>query len=591
MPTYESELRDTRNFQGNVVLRFGGLYYCIREPDSGLSIPLAQRRTVSSLVLNTTTIDPRRVNTTIASYSFTLLDKWGVLSAIVKDTAESVIGQEVEVWVGRTGVGMDFADYYKLPTTKISKVSKIENGYSFSSKEYTDRMNRPLYDKTLHLWGEIVAETATLFAKEDISEFPDAGFLRIGREIISYTSKDDGLKGFYGCARGEFSTTPAAHAEDDEIQIAETVTGNPIDILLEILTSGSGSGAYDLLEDGLAIDPSVIDITGIEALRDEVYPDVEFSFALYSIDNALQWIEKEILAPLNLRFTYSTDQLLTLSLLDKARFVEAINVIDHDSMVGTPQMSVDSTKIVNVLNIEWDYNEATGQYLKKQQFRDEDSITTYGDSQPLAFSFKGCSDDTFVEDFAAALLDRLSTPKPEVEVKTFISKSTLNVADKGRVETTRLPNERGQLRFAADLEILSRAINYATGEVKLKLVYSSFTAYRNAYVSPSDTINSVTSQSVVELAAGRGDLYQVGWKMRLWNNTLNEYESDAPNEITAIDGDEITFANSFDTTLTTHHRLRFADYDQVAESQKRYAFISPTGSDFSEEEKSYKVVS
>jgi hypothetical protein len=83
----------------------------------------------------------------------------------------------------------------------------------------------------------------------------------------------------------------------------------------------------------------------------------------------------------------------------------------------------------------------------------------------------------------------------------------------------------------------------------------------------------------------------VGWKMKLWNKTTLAYESDAVNTITDVTGDVITFENNFSTTLsTTDHKIRFAIYDDVVESQKRYCFISAGGANFTVDDKpTYKV--
>lgn len=592
MPTYTSEVKTSANFTGNVVVKFGGHYFSIRQPDSGLDIPKEQRRCVTSLVINPTTIDPKRVSTTIGQYSFTILDRHGILSSIIKDTGANVIGQTLELWIGRSGVSMAFSDYYKMPDTRISKVDKVPGGWSFSTKESTDRMNRPLFQTTARLSGDIVSGTTIISSSDDISDFPASGKFKIDGEIISYTSKDNGTKTFSGCARGEFGTTPAEHEASAEMKHVQTLSSvNPINILLQLLTSGSGTGSYDLLDDGLAIDVALIDVTAIEALRDNLFPTTTFSLALYGIDNALQYIEREILSPLNLRFTYGTNSKLTLKKLNSTEFVEIVDTINHDSIVGLPKMSIDETKIVNRITVNYDYDEDNGRFRTTRTYTDDDSITTYGKSiSPLTFSWKGVSDGDFVDAYAAELLERLATPKPEVEVKCFVSKSLLNVADPGRVETRTLPNSNGELNFASDMEIVNRAINYQTGEVRLKLVYTGYTGIRFGYIAPTASISAVVSQTRATLPAGRTDLFQVGWKMRLWDVSDNEYEADPVNTIAEIDGNDLVFENAWSTTLDTGHRFKFADFDQVAETQKRYAFVgNPAGADFSSLEKSYKI--
>lgn len=592
MPTYESELEELK-YSGNIVIRLAGEYYAIRNPDSGLTIPQSNRKLLRSLVLNPSQLDPKRVSTTISSYSFSLVDKNGVVSSVVKDTGASMIGQTLELWIGRSNVGMDFSSYKKLPDTKISKCNKVGPIWNFATKESVDRMNRPTYNESVRLDGDILSATTIIRAKDDISGFPSTGFFMLDDEVISYASKSDGTKTFSGCARGEFGSAPEDHEDNTTLQIAETITDNPLNIILKLLTSGSGSGSYDTLTDGLAIDPSLVDVDAIEELREELFADVSFALVLSNIENTLRFIEDELLEPCNLRFTYGSNATLTLVKLDKARFVEDLNTLDHDTIVGEPQLTVDDTKIVNRIEISYDYDYGTRKYSQKRVFTDDDSIATYGkSSSPLTFEWKGVSDDDFVTAFAESLLDRLSTPKPEVELRAFISKSTLNIGDKARVETATLPNERGELNFASDMETVYRAINHQTGEVKLKLVYTSYTQTRLGYISPSDQIAAVVSQKRITLGAGRTDLYKAGWKMRLFSLVGNELTADAVNEIEEIDGDDLIFVDNFSTTLTTNHLILFADYDQVAESQKRYAFANPNSEDdFSASEKSYKIVS
>ena len=78
--------------------------------------------------------------------------------------------------------------------------------------------------------------------------------------------------------------------------------------------------------------------------------------------------------------------------------------------------------------------------------------------------------------------------------------------------------------------------------------------------------------------------------MRLWNKNTLAYESDDVNYITDITGDTVTFQSNFVTTLTTHHVMRFANYDKCTDTQKRYAFPCTTGAtQFADQGKVYKI--
>jgi len=274
--------------------------------------------------------------------------------------------------------------------------------------------------------------------------------------------------------------------------------------------------------------------------------------------------------------------------------VEYTDVINHDTLTSFPNWTVADNNIVNNLQIDWHYDEDTGKYLQRSTYTNATSIANFGESNALKLQFKGVRSDlegsAFIDSFANALLDRLANPNPEITVKTHIDKSLLNIADKTVLETTLLPNSNGQLNFADELEVIERAINYQTGDVSLKLAFTTFTGIRSCYIAPSDTIGTVNAQNSVTLGAGRGDMWQVGFKVRLWDNVANGYTSDTVNTISGITGDTITFENNFSTTLTTSHRLKFPDYDDATDAQKRYCFTGDNLLDFSDDGKRYKIL-
>jgi hypothetical protein len=498
------------------------------------------------------------------------------------------------------GVDMPFSNYYKLPITKISKWDYSDGSYSFSATEESERMSRAIYDFKSALSVDILDATTTFSMRDSIADFPSSGFLKLDDEFVSYASKDLVLNRFEGVIRGELGSTPADHDANTDCVLVETVSGNPLDILLKILISGGGGGSYDVLQDGLGIDETLIDIAEIEELRDSLFVDQEIELSLYEIDSALRYIETELLMPFNLRFTYSISSKLTLAILDKAIFVEENDIINHDTITKAPKTTVDGSKVVNVIDIEWDYDEGTNRFNKRGPegggyYEDADSITQHGRQNALTFQFKGIKSDldgqALVDDFAQRLLARLSQPTPEIEINTQVDKSLQTIGDKAYLVSNLIPTAQGDFNFASDLEIVSRSFNWSSGDVKFKLAYTSFTEIRSCFIAPSDLILTKTSQKILGLAAGRGDLYRVGWKMRLWDHDNQVFLSDPVNTIESIDGDTITFENNWTTPITVpgDYRLRFADYDDVADSQKRYCFVGINASNFDDGKQSYKV--
>lgn len=635
MSAYIEDVKTRKVFTGNVVIaitpRIEGAttsYFSIREPDSGLNIQTPHNKSVVALNLNPTQIDLRKVTTTISTFSFRILDKDGIITSLVGGDAADLIRAEVRIYLGRNGVGdsaMDFADYFELPVTYITKCEHPDNSYTFSSSEQTERMDKPIYDFKSALGVDILVGTTEWTMRDDINDFPDSGFLKVENEFVSYAAKDLVNNRFTGVIRGELNSVPANHDANSDVFLVETVTDNPINIILKILISGGGGGTYDTLQSGLGIDESLIDIDEIEALRDELYSGVQYTLSFYDIDSALKTIENELLMPNNLRFTNSVNSKVTLAVLDKARFVEETDVIDENTMTKFPKWTIDGAKVTNVIEVRWDFSEGANVWQGREVFRDEASILLYGEQRPLKFDFKGLKASldglALVTDFGQRLLARLSTPTPEIQITTQLDKSLQTIGDKAYLKSSKIPAPDGSLNFASDLEIISRAINQTSGDVTFKLAFTSFTTIRSGYIAPSDLILSNISQKKVNVTEGRTAQYLVGWYMRLWDEINQVYMPDPPNKIVGFevgqsylldedgnrltdeDGnpliseeastqDTIVFEDDWVTPITgpNNYRLRFADYDDVAESQKRYAFISEeTGLDFGDGKPSYKV--
>lgn len=593
--TYLAEVVSNKKFTGNVIIKIDGQYYGIRQPDSGLSISEPFARCVLSLILNPTQIDIRRVTTTVASYSFRLVDRQNVITNLIAGDAAAFIGREVEIWLGRSGVDMDFADYYKLPITRVKKVDHSDNSYNFSSTEETDRMGKEIYSFKSALAVDILTGTTTFTMRDSIADFPSTGFLKLDNEFVSYAGKDLVLNQFTGVIRGELNSTVANHSSNTDCVLVETLTDNPLNIILKILISGGGGGTYDVLQDGLGIDESLVDLTEIETLRDNLFSTRQFTLSLYNIESALKFMEEQLLMPNNLRFTYSKNSKLTLAVLDKAVFVEDTELINEGSINAYPKWSVDGNRVVNALEIQWGFNEGTNMYEHRDVVEDALSIAAYGRQTPLKYNFKGVQElldgEDIISDFAERLLARLSTPTPEVQVNTHVDKSLQNIGDKTRVESSQIPAATGSLNFASELEIVSRSINYQTGDVQFKLAFTSFTQIRSCYIAPSDKFLTAPTAKQATVAAGRGDSWIAGWAVRLWDIAAEDYTGDPVNYIESISGDTINFLNAWVTSLSpaTNFRLKFADYDDCVDTQKRYCFMSDGGANFDDGKPTYRI--
>lgn len=593
--TYIDSLGD-KNILPNVVILFKGEYWSIRQPDSGLVVDADKVGVLTSFTVNPTTVDPYRASTTINNYSFKLLDKAFVVSALFNGESAFFQGEPIDIWIGRcqkspTDEPMPFANYYKMPRTFVNKCTKQDSAYTFQAVEARDRIANGAFNKETKLAVDIL-DITTVISVQDASVLPTSGTIKIENEFISYT----GVIGndLQNCVRGEESTVAVAHDAGQTVSLYSIVQANPIDILLRLLISSGGGGPYDVLPDGAGIDQTLVDDTQMQAVKSEFFSTYTFRLAIGEITDFKKFIEDELLFPLGIRLRANNNGKIGLALLDRNIFEIDTPAINHDNLLKNPDFTVDDTKIVNKVRIEWDYDAGTQQFKQVTESSDAPSIAQFGEKATFKMAFKGIkaslSGAAIVNDIAFLFLSRFAFPRPQISASTQMSASYLLVGDKTDLFTTTIPNEDGQLNYASTLEVLSSAINFATGDCKFQLSYTSFSGVRSCYIAPSDTINTVTNQKTVVIGAGRGANYRKGWKLRLYDNNSRDHASTQVNEIFSVVGDTITFVDDWSTTLVaSQHRIMFADYDQVTDQQKKFCFISDDGNNFADGLKSYQV--
>lgn len=591
MTTYLESLPE-KKFVPNIVVRLLGEYFSIRQPDRGLVVDDDKNGLVATVTVNPTAIDPFRATTTISNYSLRLLDKFEAITVLFDANPQYFQGELVEIWLGRVGVGMDFADYLQLPDTFVAKVSKQDASYTFTTREQRDRLSTGAFNTQGKLGVSIFAAT-TVITLQSTASFPTFGLMKVDDEIISWT----GISGnnLTGCIRGEEGSVPADHDLGAIAYLVEAVEENPVTLLLQLLISSGGGGPYDVLSDGASIDQAMIDIAQIEGIRDTFFSSRTFRFLIYGLDSLKQFIEDEVLFPLGIRLRANSNGLIGLALLDRTEFVIDVPILDHDEITKAPDYDIDDTKINNQLRIQWDYDDATGLYKRVSEFSDSDSIAEFGEKDWFEMNFKGIREDLdgedVVNDIQLLFFGRFSFPKPNIQANTHISSSYLQLGDHPDLLTTRLPNSDGELNFGDSLEVISRALNLATGDVRFQLAFTSFTGVRQCYIAPSDIVQSFSDQKTVTFGAGRGDLYRAGWFMRLYDESIPEYASLQINEIASVVGDVVTFVNNWTTPLIAlTHRIKFADYDDVTAQQKRFCFMSSVGGgDFPDGGHTYRI--
>ncbi len=591
MTSYNDSLLD-KKFRPNIVVLIKGEYFSVHQPDSGLVVDSDKVGMVKSLVINPTTVDPSRPSTTISTISFSLLDKGGVVTNLFLGETNYLQNKEIRVYLGRLGVDMAFADYFLLPVCYVSRCGKSDGSWNFSTQEKKDRINKAVFSQSTKLGATILSNT-TEITVQDVTVLTESGLVKIENEFISYTARDLVNGRITGCLRGERDTIPATHALGKDVYQADEILANPIEILISLLVSDGGGGAYDTLIDGASIDENLIDIEQMEEVRDQLVSGVIFDLALSNISSLQSFIETEILYPLGLRLRTNKNAKIGLAVLNRTFLDVDIPELDHTSITKNPSFDVSDSKVVNKVKVFWDWSDAVNDYLKVYEQQDADSILEFGE-QLLEISMKGPVESldglTIVEDVADQFIKRFSVPRPEISFSTQMATSLALIGDKIDFESALVVDvDTGLLGLEKDLEMVSRAVNHQTGDVTVKLAFTWYSGMRQCFISPTDSILSITSQSIIEIAVGRGSLYRKDWVVKLWDNVAKAFASAETNTILSVDGDEITFSAPWVTVLTTDMRMVFADYTQVVEQQKKYCFISNDGNNFSDGGKAYVI--
>jgi hypothetical protein len=596
--SYINELESRLNFRTNTVCVIDGAIYGKYNVDSGLNIP-EERRLISVVSVNPTKIDLQKGITTINSATIDLIDKDQLFSIFLGSDESSRIDKVVDLYVGRNtapfGQGnFDWADYIKIGSYNIKDISKSGAIYRIKAVTSTTRIQKPIFNIQGNLEASInISDTSIQVINTDGDQFPSAGIIKIKDEFISYTGKAYATvfnrTTFTGCTRGLLQSVSIAHDAGEEVFEVFQAQENPVDIVLKILISGGGGGVYDVYRDGLGISPSLIDVSAIEAIRDSFFVGETHTHYFSNVPDTLKFLQTRLFVPNNLRIIEGADGKISLAVLDQTEVGADLPEIDKRDALPRPNWKISANEIRNKIIVKWDYSEGLKTFRKTSYFQDSDSITSFGVQSGGNLELYGVTTTGIVTDRAERFLQRFSTPKSQIDIRSFMRKSTLNVGDKIRFSSDELPQQGAALGLNAEVEILNKSIDFSTGIVKFGLIFTSYTNLRRGLIAPASKINSIVSQNEVTFISGQAEHYKEGFKVRLWDSVANEFETDPVNTIVGINGSTIIFENDWDTTLTTSHIIRFADYDNVSVEQLLYGFINLFNNDFPDNTGPYKI--
>lgn len=592
--TYQSELETKLNFYTNIVIDIDGTKFSKNQVDSGLVIDTDKVGMVDTISINPTQVDLKSSLSTIDSATIRIIDRGNTFSVAlyIGNDEGALIGKNVKIYVGRNTGSFDWSDYLLINEYRIKSISKDKNFYTISAKSQIDKaINRSFLFKG-NLDNDIIGYPTSITIESDVDVSSDINHVFVESELIQFTSKtySAGVLTLTGLTRGVLGSDIEDHEQGSECNFVFKIEENPIDILLKMLISTAGDGSsYDVYPDGAGIAEDLIDITSFTAIKNNYFPTSTFQIYIYDIDKTLEFLQNEILIPINCRLSQSgINKKITLVILDQFDYSSTPQIIDEDVTLPNPNWSLSEDGVVNRLVIDWDYREGDESFRKSNIFTNSQSIAKYGIKQEK-LEFKGIKTaldgNLTIAEFASRYLGRFSTPRAEIGCTTFIKKELIAVGDKVTFIHSEIPQQGEGLGINTVVEVLKKSVNFKKGTLDFDLIFTSYSNSRIGVIAPSPILNmTIYGQDSFDIPSWLVVYYGVGYKCRLWSISSNAYLPDAVNTILDITGNTLTFENNWTTTLSDDVILKFADYDDCSEIQlKRFAFIGYRAADYNDD--------
>jgi len=436
--SFDTELEELKRLKVNLVFKIyapaptGTTYFSKYQVQSGLTIDANKVGMVNSFSVPGQQIDLLTAKSDIGSATVEIIDRGNLFSTFMGQPLSALISLRADLYVGLiTKEGFPFSQYMIEKKNYIIKtIDKRGSKYIIGLRSEQDRMQNGIFNfrGNLTTFTSDVATTMQIETGQDTFKAAtgiDPQRAKIGKEFIQYTGKTftAPFTTITGVSRGDESSTAESHKAGEECWWVEKVVDNPIDILLQLLTStGEGTnGAYDVLYDGIGIDIANIDTAKFISIRDTFFPSDEFTLFFYNIPNALKYIEVELLQANNLRLT-ETEGKLSLAILDQSVPGDDLPIVDADVISARPEpgWKLTENRLFNSFVMQYFYNKGTATYAKTKQFDNLNSQAIHGIRTTSDFKFKGITSDGVAQERGQRLMDRFSTPQSEITVSQFL---------------------------------------------------------------------------------------------------------------------------------------------------------------------------
>lgn len=294
-----------------------------------------------------------------------------------------------------------------------------------------------------------------------------------------------------------------------------TLSGNPMNILLACLTStGAGTnGDYDYLAevDGLGIDDDYIDVSGIEAIRDDWFPGAShyMKFTITKRLKASEFFEKEIFKVLNLYpLIDGTGKFKIKRFTPPLVTSDSVQTFDEDNIVDLPAYDMNLPALIN--EVECFYNHDGDDFDDELYYVDSTSVTNRGPGKkPVTIKSKGLHSDLspgsldidVVNIFArrkGVVFGRYATPPIKLQLSTFFSQFISEAGDIVPITHSKLPDIESGTRGLdeARMEIIKKDVDFKAGKVKIEALNTGFD--KSIYGVISDLSTDYDASSAAE---------------------------------------------------------------------------------------------
>ena len=407
-------------------------------------------------------------------------------------------------------------------------------------------------------------------------------------------------------------------AEDTTV----TIQGNPINIVLAILTStGDGTnGDYDYYSSsvGLGIDTDYINMSAIEAVRDDWYPgDSNYmKFSITKREKAKDWLQNEIFKLLNIYPIVDGDGRFNLKPVKPPISSQyTVQSLDKDTIIDLPSYDMNLSSLINEVEVHYDYD--GDDYGTQIFYLDSTSINNRGPGKkPLTIKSKGLHTShspasiagratDICEKRKAKIFGRWSNPPPiKINCKAFFSRWLSEPGDQIPITHEVLPDLESGTRgiTARRMEIINRPIDWIKGMVTFDLLDTGFDKGQYTAINPCMTVVSGVSTTQFMVSTADGVKFEEGWVIDIFDAGMRsqatdltitsiasretaefedtadvEFEDTADVEFAESTGYIITVGSTIGATPSAGWIAVFSSYGNCHADQQLYGFLYASG--------------